>query len=205
VLFPFRVLQMDFKATKSTMSSMSVFSKHGITFEDHHFKDPDRGKYRASPPNKLKVLYSGILIEQGPPSKVILRAEINSLKQQTHCMGVYMLIPNVHNKDPNPSWKHVSEDLILAAADNVSGGDGWVVAQASSFYSKGGQRRCLMLPGDAPPFETKREVQTWQEWDGGKWAPSSVKCRASAHGWGEQDGIHNQAVDPAGLPRAMQY
>ena len=35
-------------------NSMETFGKHGITYDDHHFKDKE-GAYQGSPPGNLKV------------------------------------------------------------------------------------------------------------------------------------------------------
>jgi len=179
----------DSSTTKWTVGS-DAFSKMGLRYDDHHMKD-DRGKYTTSPPAKLKTLY-----HQGPPAKVYLRGEINSLKQQGHCLGVYKLLQSV---TPNglPAWKHVNEDLIIASG-HVDGEEGWVVAQFTTFNTK--QRRCMVITGEDMPFEPKREPQAWKEWDGRAWSVSTVKCRASPHGWGEA-GVEKQAEDDVYLDR----
>jgi hypothetical protein len=159
-----------------------TFSKSGLTYDDHHFKSPT-GEYEYGPPSHCKTLY-----HQGPPAKLVIRGPINSLKCQSHCMGVYKLMPNI---TPNgaPCWKHVDEDLCIAAS-KINGEDGWVIAQFSTFSSK--EKRCMSLAGDKMPFNPKRDVHSWMEWDGRNWINTSVKCRASPHGYG-QAGVEGQA------------
>lgn len=157
-------------------NSMDTFGRPGIRFDDHHFKDKD-GKFQISPPKELTKLY-----HQGPPAKVSIQAEINALKSQTQCCGVYTLQNNLVNN--KPVWKHCSEDLVICASQ-VSGEDGWVV---SRFTTAGTSRqqvcmRVAVSDKDAMPFPPKAGM--WQEWNGRDWIPApSVKARPSHHGWG---------------------
>lgn len=149
----------------------------GVGWQDHHFKDKT-GKYQASPPKELTKLYA-----QGPPTKLSLTASINSLKAQTHCLGVYTLLEGKATKGESgqPMWKHATEDLVIAAAKLSSGEDGWVVAHFTTFGVK--QQVCMRVMTNPGEFPFKGAA--WTEWDGHTWMPApSTKCRPSWHGWG---------------------
>ena len=80
-----------------------------------------------------------------------ITADINSLKAQTQCCGVYTL--QKQQILTKPMWKHCSEDLVICAA-SISGEDGWVV---SRFTTAGSSRQqvCMRLTTsdkDAMPF-----------------------------------------------------
>jgi len=152
--------------------------KHGLTYEDHHFRDKE-GKYQGSPPRELTKLY-----DQGPPKKVSMTAEINSLKAQTQCCGVYTLLPESKTSKGGEGgatmWKHSTEDLVLTST-KISGEDGWVVTR----FTTAGVRQQICMKALTNPGEFPFKNTTWQEWDGRGWIPApSVKCRPSWHGWG---------------------
>ena len=127
------------------MNSIEIFGKHGITYEDHHFKVRDRGdresakhsrasalsvlmsahlrslcpllapqdkdgQFQPSPPKDLDKLY-----KQGPPQRVYIEAQINSLKQQTMCCGVYTLLGNeVRCVAPVLAWQHLARPVLAS-------------------------------------------------------------------------------------------
>lgn len=79
-----------------TSGTEAIFQKAGLTHEDHHFKNEATGKYEASPPDKLKVLYDYLPRDtvanshHKTPQKISLkvRARTNFLaKPRTHTHG----------------------------------------------------------------------------------------------------------------------
>ena len=160
------------------LSSMDTFGKSGSRI-DHHFKDKD-GKFQSSPPKELKDLYS-MPAQGGPPNKLSIQADINSLKAQTHCCGVYTLMPK-HQINSKPVWKHTCEDLVICSG-SFNGEDGWLV---SRFTTSGSSRQQVCMRVVAPGKESlPTKGHNWQEWNGRDWAAApTVKCRASWHGWG---------------------
>jgi len=139
------------------------------------------GTYRQSPPKNLQTLYA----QSGPPEKLCLQGEINALKKQTQCCGVYALMPAKNGGDSKspPVWKHATEDLQLCAS-KIKGDEGWVVCKFSTANAH--MQVCMRIstPDGQMPYDKSTQGQ-WQEFDGRDWinAPS-VKCRASWHGWG---------------------
>ena len=124
------------------------------------------------------------LYHQGPPSKMSIQAEINALKAQTHCLGVYTLQKNqIRGK---PVWKHCSEDLVICSQEINGGEEGWVVCR---FTTSGSSRTqvCMRVTApdkDALPSSSKSKG-AWQEWNGRDWVTApSVKCTQTWHGWG---------------------
>ena len=108
--------------------------KAGLTFDDHHCKDPATNRAQRSPPKKLKELYDYLPNDDSPhhakfhtPTKVSIEADINSLGPQTHCIGVYSMIEQ-REHNAKPMYKHISADLVLIA-HTIDGQEGWVVAQ----------------------------------------------------------------------------
>ena len=164
----------------SPKTSADIFGKQGITFDEHHMLTKD-GKFSASPPKELTKLY-----QQGPPKRLAIQADINSLKLQSHCCGVYSLLEKqqINNK---PTWKHCTEDLAICFGQLAGdAGEGWqIVRWTTSQQAK--QQVCMriaMTDKDAMPFKAKAS-QCWQAWNGRDWAPApSAKCRISYHGWG---------------------
>jgi len=136
------------------------------------------GRYQSSPPKELNKLYNN----QGAPKKVSIEAEINSLKYQTHCCGVYTLLAEL--KDGKPVWKHATEDLVLQLRPSDKGDEMWVIAKFSTAGTN--MQVCMRVPvneKDAMPFGSK--AGTWQEFTGKDWiAAATVKCRSTWHGWG---------------------
>ena len=166
-----------------------TFSKHGLTYEDHHFKTAE-GSYERSPPSKLKSMYDYLPSDpvtsssKHVPKKLVIKGDspetqTNDLNGQARCLGVYDQIPREANG--HPMWKHVDEDLVIAAG-RVDDEDGWVVAQYTTFSDKTA-KKSMQLPGREAPWTNK--AGTWQAWGGKEWAPApSIKCRPSYHGWG---------------------
>lgn len=67
--------------------------KMGLSHEDMHLRKAD-GRYQASPPKELRTLYDYLPTDDSPlsaqykvPTKVSLEGAINSLRQQSHCLG----------------------------------------------------------------------------------------------------------------------
>lgn len=93
------------------VGTAATFQKAGLTYEDHHAKDKD-GNFQSSPPRELKVLYDYLPSEKEKsskkvPARISLQAEINSLKHQAHCEGVYALL-----KDEQRPWKSPQESEL---------------------------------------------------------------------------------------------
>ena len=55
-------------------------------------------------------------------------SQIEQLKDQAHCLGVYAKVPG-RDVNGSPMWKHVDADLCIASSE-VEGEKGWVIAQA---------------------------------------------------------------------------
>ena len=148
---------------------------------DNHFKGKD-GKTQVSPPKELNKLYN-----QGPhPSRISLSADINALKVQSQCCGVYALQKEL--KDGKPVWKHCTEDLVMRFMqideDDLATG-GWIVAR---FTTSGSSKLQICMRVKTPDKECLpcgKTAGIWQEWNGRDWinAPSA-KCRNTWHGWG---------------------
>lgn len=98
-----------------------TFVKHGMVHEDHHFKTAE-GKVQGSPPSKLKAMYDYLptdaiaTSDKHVPSKIIFSAEINALKVQAHCLGVYQIIPERLGPNGKAIYRHATADLVLMAA-----------------------------------------------------------------------------------------
>lgn len=170
------------------VGTAATFQKAGLTYEDHHLKLPD-GEYQSSPPKNLTKLYAylpGTADEENKfPQKVVIRAEINALKVQGHCEGVYTIIdPHVRKSNGLPMYKHSEQDLFLAAL-KIKGEECWVVARSLTFETKQ-QLSLKAATGEALPWSSRL---TWQEWTGRDWAPAaSITCKASFHGYGQDGG-----------------
>lgn len=167
-----------------------TFTKHGLVYEDHHFKDGE-GHYQGSPPKNLKTLYDFLPTERDQqvkqtPQKVVLKCDINALKLQGHCLGVYTLI---HGKTHNdrPMWKHAIEDLILCYSKGGKDDDVWVVADSKTIHTK--ERRCLKGACDGDQKLPFAKAIKWSEWNGRDWQHAEkLSCKPSHHGWGADGG-----------------
>lgn len=77
-----------------------------MPYEDHHYKSSD-GKFQHSPPKELRTLYDYLPTDDSPlsaqyktPSKLTLEAQINTLRQQSHCLGTYVRLRRGRNSNP---------------------------------------------------------------------------------------------------------
>ena len=157
-------------------NSVDTFAKGGIAFSDHHYTDRD-GKFRASPPPELTKLYN-----QGPPSKLSIRADINSLKVQSHACGVYTL--QKAQLKGKPVWKHCQEDLVICS-NLINGEPGWTVTRFTTAGTSKQQHGMRVVAPDKDALPNKCKQGQWQEWNGRDWVTApSVMCRATWHGWG---------------------
>lgn len=166
-----------------------TFTKHGLVFEDHHFKDPVEG-YQRSPPGKLKAMYDYLptadaLPHKQVPNKLVLSAGINALKIQSHCLGVYVLVPQ-RDANHQPVWKHATADLAIAATcldDSDDSSSGWAVARFSTLGVK--THHCMRIAGTEIPIHKKSGV--WTVWNGRTFSEEpEVKLRPSYHGFGAE-------------------
>jgi len=168
-----------------------TFTKHGLTFEDHHFKDAE-GQYQSSPPKNLKTLYEYLPTERDAtskqtPQKLVFKSAVNALKVQGHCCGVYTLVTGKMHND-RPTWKHSTEDLMIVLGKGA-GEDFWVVVHSKTLSTK--ERWCMKAPvsGSDKSFPFDGTHGKWQEWTGRVWELSSTAtCRPSHHGWGADGG-----------------
>jgi len=166
-----------------------TFTKHGLTHGDHHFKDSS-GKEQATPPKELKTLYDYLPSSDGGhhdakqiPMKLAITSEVNALKGQARCLGVYTLVSGKRHNE-QPMWRHSTEDLVVALAKDASK-DCWMVARSVTIDNK--EDRCMKIESRPMPWSNKSA--SWQEWDGRNWSPApTVKCRPSYHGWGHDGG-----------------
>jgi len=177
--------------------------KAGLTHEDHHFRTND-GRYERSPPKQLKNLYDYLPRDDSQfqtlyhvPQKVSLEGKINSLKQQSHCLGTYVKIDG-REVLGSPLFKHATADLVLHKARGIGdeGGDeGWAVSRWATFSVGSKEQRCLQVACSSMPYDSKAADGKWTEWTGRAWVPAeSVHLRPTYHGFGLGRGdasVHN--------------
>jgi len=166
-------------------------TKHGITYDDHHFKKD--GRYERSPPSKFKAMYDYLPTEmvgnshKQTPTKLTLQgdnptSQRETLKSQVQCLGVYARVPS-REANGHPMWKHTEENLCIGHA-TIDGEPGWVVAQFTTWHDEN-QQRCMKLTGSEQPWSTKAGM--WSAWTGRVWSETAgVRVRPTYHGWGRE-------------------
>jgi len=177
-----------------------TFVKHGMVHEDHHFKTAE-GKVQGSPPSKLKAMYDYLptdaiaTSDKHVPSKIVFSAEINALKVQAHCLGVYQIIPERLGPNGKAIYRHATADLVLMAA-TVNDEEGWVISKFSTLPN---DRRCFQAACKGYPFGST----PWSSWNGRDWVEEpTVKCRPSYHGYGlEPLGVSHNTESSVSPPK----